>query len=577
MDSHGTEHAAGGENIIDFSCYITINNLSDEDFGLSDFGVNGRYGVWPDGMPLNTIDAHTSPEIQLKDPNIYGGSEGWVEYELLTEGSPPSFKLEFACPETPWDKNYLKATTNNPDVFNISVKPFKESGHPFYGQVDVKVTGPKGQGTLKQKQKLLLDGTSEKTDTTKYRQANDSFQVKYDIGFDGAEPLVTKQPLHETIAIAAFILSKKPLPKGTTYHNLNDKQWEYFRGIVWNDDPSCYLFEDYSQKNHQFSNGIRWYQDFEFGPPSCMIQRSHFGDLQFLHAMGGTVGEAPAETQRKLLKWFEIMYKLACSNQGVSDTDRLEQVLGEWFNPSTTPTDQDSLRDLILASTPHYNLTNIQWRALGICLHIITDSYAVGHTQRRLKNPASYRGRDSDGYMVFEPGTWGDWGAIINFHCYKGQDTDIHSHYDGLEGAPLPVPNNLDSFNSIIGARNAIEGCTKLINFWAEATKWEDGVETLLRTEIIVIDKDARPSNSEVDQSGPISLSCCRFTGGRADIQYQANLQRKLTNLDTRFLTTDNNPVKISQYPTWRAAVFTVLMLMLGAISVFLTLRVYRH
>lgn len=68
MDSYDIEGAAGDGDLNDFSCYITINNLSDEDLGLSDFGINGRYGVWPEGMPLNTIDAHTSPQIQLKDP-----------------------------------------------------------------------------------------------------------------------------------------------------------------------------------------------------------------------------------------------------------------------------------------------------------------------------------------------------------------------------------------------------------------------------------------------------------------------------------------------------------------------------
>ncbi|KAI3325686.1 hypothetical protein HD806DRAFT_552945 [Xylariaceae sp. AK1471] len=559
MDSHNVEDAVGDGDLNDFSCYITINNLSDEDLGLSDFGINGRYGVWPEGMPLNTIDAHSSPQIQLKDPKIYGGSEGWVEYELLTgDPSPPSFKLEFACPETPWSKNYLTAKPSNPDVFHLNVEPYKESGHPFC--VDVKVTGPKSND--KPHHNLLL--------------TNDSFHTKYDIGFDGAEPLITKQPVHETIGIDAFILSKKPLPKGTTYHNLNDKQWEYFRGTVWNDDPSCYLFDDYTQKNHDFSTGLEWYDDFKYGPPSCMIRRSHFGDLQFLHAMGSTVGEMPAETQRKILKWFEVMYKLACGNQGVSDTDQLKQTLGEWFNSSTTPTDQNSLRDLILASTPNYNQTNIQWRALGICLHIIMDSYAVGHTQRRLKNPNSYRGRDDDGYMVFEPGTWGDWGAVINFHCYDGQNSDLHAHYDGLEGAPLPVPKNLDSFNSIIGARNAIEGCKKLINFWADGTQWKDGVETFLQTEVFAIDKDASPSNSQVDQSGPISLSCCHFTSENLDIEYQAGLRSKLASLDTRVLTTGSNLAKIRRYPTWKAAVLTVSVLVFGIILTLLSLRVYR-
>ncbi|KAI1641846.1 uncharacterized protein F4817DRAFT_362748 [Daldinia loculata] len=562
MDSYDIEGAAGDGDLNDFSCYITINNLSDEDLGLSDFGINGRYGVWPEGMPLNTIDAHTSPQIQLKDPKIYGGSEGWVEYQVLTGGSPPTFRLEFACPELPWSSNYLKAIPSKPDVYDLKVLPYKESGHPFYGQVDVKITASKSNGKLHHK--LLLGGTQ-----------SDSFKAEYDIGFDGAAPLVTKKPVHETIGIAAFILSNK-LPKGTTYHNLNDKQWEYFRGAVWNDDPSCYLFDDYTKKNHEFSTGLRWYEDFEYGPPSCMIQRSHFGDLQFLHGMGATVGEMPAETQRKILKWLTVMYKLACGNQGVSDTDQLQQALGEWFDSSTTPTGQSSLRDLILANTPNYYQTNIQWRALGICLHMITDSYAVGHTQRRLRNPESYLGRDEDGYMVFKPGTWGDWGAVINFHCYAGQNSDQHAHYDGLEDAPLPVPKNLDSFNSIIGARNAIEGCRKLIDFWADGTKWEDGVETFLHTEIFAIDQAASPSNSQVDQSGPISLSCCRFTSRNTHVEYQAGLRRKLNSVDSRVLTSRNIVGKMRRRPAWKATALTLSVLVFAIILTLLSLWVFK-
>ncbi|KAI0597621.1 hypothetical protein F4775DRAFT_602036 [Biscogniauxia sp. FL1348] len=423
MNSRDVEDFVGDGDLNNFSCYITINNLSNEDLGLGDFGINGRYGEWPEGMPLNTIDAHTSPQIQFKDPK---------KYEILTGDSPPRFRLEFSCPETPFSKNYLRAKTSNPD------------------------------------------------------------------------------PVHETIAIAAFILSKKPLPKGTTYHNLNDKQWEYFRGA--------------------------WYSDFETGPPSYMIRRFHFGDLQFLHAMGGTDGELPAETQRKILRWFEVMYKLACGDQGVSDTDQLRQSSGE--------------------CTPNYYKPDIQRRALGICLHMITDSYA---------NPESYRGRDDDGYMVFQPGAWGAWGAVINFHCYAGQNSDLHAHYDGLEGKPLPVPKNLESLNSIIGARNAIEGCKKLISFW-----------TFLRTDIFAIDKDASPSNSQVDQSGPITSSCCHFAGRNLDTEYQTGLQSKLTSLDTRVPATGSDLAKIRRYPTLRAAVFTVSALAFGVTLALLGHRVYR-
>ncbi|KAJ8131011.1 hypothetical protein O1611_g2614 [Lasiodiplodia mahajangana] len=407
------------------------------------------------------------------------------------------------------------------------------------------------------------------------QRAGNPFKAQYDIGFDAPGPLVTKKPVHETIIIAAFILSKSPLPTSTTYDNLNNDQWEYFRGAVWNDDPSCYLFDDDVDDNHNFSTGAKWFKDFTIGDPSCMIQRSHFHDLQFLHSMGAEFGELPADTQGKILRWFEIMYKLACGNQGVSETDKLKQRLGEWFHPDSDPTDEESLRHLILSNTSNYAHSNIQRRALGICLHIITDSYAVGHTQRRLKNPGSYDGRDEDGFMRFKDNMWGDWGAIINFHCYLGQDSDLHSHYDGLEDAPLPSPTNLDSFNSIIGARNAIAASKKLIDFWADGTRWEDGVETFLRTEVFAIDPDATPSNSQVDQSGPISFQHRYLSSGDVDIEYQAGLHSKLTGLDARVLAIDNATPKLWRCFIWKV-VLVVAILLFGTIVTLQSLRVYR-
>ena len=55
-------------DVNDFSCYIDIKNNSDSDLLLSDFGVAGRYGVWPLYQPLNTIEARSTGRVHLKDP-----------------------------------------------------------------------------------------------------------------------------------------------------------------------------------------------------------------------------------------------------------------------------------------------------------------------------------------------------------------------------------------------------------------------------------------------------------------------------------------------------------------------------
>lgn len=57
----------------DFSCYITVQNNTDGDLLLSDFGIEGNYGEWPLYQPLNTIEKRSSGMIHLKDlPGKFG-------------------------------------------------------------------------------------------------------------------------------------------------------------------------------------------------------------------------------------------------------------------------------------------------------------------------------------------------------------------------------------------------------------------------------------------------------------------------------------------------------------------------
>ncbi len=222
-------------------------------------------------------------------------------------------------------------------------------------------------------------------------------RAKYDMGFRGKNIIGLKDPVHESIAIAAFINSNIHFPSNSRYDNLNQKQWEYFRGLIWNDDPSCLLLNDSYGDNHDFGWGKDWWDAFTDGPENCMTKRSHFGNLQFLHAMATKLGEPAQTTKDKLMPWLEVMYKLACGDQGVSPNDKLAARFPNDFNDTTVPNGWATLKDLILATTPGYGWVKFERRALGICLHIIQDSYAIGHVQRRVLNPQDLAGRDGEG------------------------------------------------------------------------------------------------------------------------------------------------------------------------------------
>jgi hypothetical protein len=51
----------------DYSCYITIRNESSSDFLLADFGIDDNEGTWPMYQPFNTIEAHSTGTVHLKD------------------------------------------------------------------------------------------------------------------------------------------------------------------------------------------------------------------------------------------------------------------------------------------------------------------------------------------------------------------------------------------------------------------------------------------------------------------------------------------------------------------------------
>lgn len=209
-------------------------------------------------------------------------------------------------------------------------------------------------------------------------------------------------PVHENMVIAALIDSGV-LSRGTTYDDILGRwwnvdrpdDWEFIRGAIWNDDPACSLFFDDSGNNGNFGTGISFSADyimkFKFLSDN-IIYRSHYEDLQFLHSMGCRTGEEPRESKRKIMKWLEVMYRLSVGD-GVSEWDRIDtrlgdrDMLGEFFNDNTKPKGSDNLRRLLMGNTTSYNNPKIDRRALGSCFHVIQDSFAIGHCQRRLENP----------------------------------------------------------------------------------------------------------------------------------------------------------------------------------------------
>jgi hypothetical protein len=152
--------------------------------------------------------------------------------------------------------------------------------------------------------------------------------------------------------------------------------------------------------------------------------RSHYFDLQFLHAMAAAAGEKPEDTLAKIMLWAEVMYRLSIG-EGLSGADKLGSVtiasnvtaaagptysysLSQFFDQYSKPSGTDTLSHLLTLDTACKWL-DLKRRALGSLLHVVQDSYARGHVRRTLTNPGDFLPGKTD---EFQPGTYGRHGDV---------------------------------------------------------------------------------------------------------------------------------------------------------------------
>lgn len=301
-------------------------------------------------------------------------------------------------------------------------------------------------------------------------------------GYSIEGPWNIGEPIHEKLALAALHFSEVE-GDFTKKIGSDPKTNEFLRGVIWNDDPALLLFDDKKYNNWDFSSGYEWWSKFRSAKSASTRElrknitgRSHYGDMQFLHAMASKKGEDPDFTRGQILLWVECMYELAVGIR--KGTDKLD-ILGTLFTNNTDPNKDVNFKNLLTRDTEYVNL-DLQRRAIGSVLHIIQDSYAKGHTRRKIKR-------------------FSDLGEIENFHCYKGQDSDRHKHYDTFDASKLDV-SKLYTFNGIIGARNAIECSIEVLNLWNVGKAYSDGPKALFEERIFKLSENAKPSNTTVDQ-----------------------------------------------------------------------------
>jgi hypothetical protein len=303
--------------------------------------------------------------------------------------------------------------------------------------------------------------------------------------FDG--PLFINDSVHENITLKS--LQKVGLANEDD-KIFSESVWEFMRGVIWNDDPEALLFDHNYLVNFDWSSGMKWVARFRNGEKkgengvkmdksnlnSNLTERSHFGDLQFIHGMASNDGELPEVTKEKVMLWAEFTYKVAIGeipvNTKIPDIP-LPEIVELFKNSSYTdhfifeyekPLALCTLHDFFHV---HY-FGNVQQRAIGSLLHLIQDSYARGHVERELIGENRY-------------------GAIKSFLSYSQQDHEKHGEADSWVGSES---DSIDQrLSKVGGAPDAIDAGAVILNFYINKTKW-DKVEEYLRNVIFILSPD---------------------------------------------------------------------------------------
>jgi hypothetical protein len=203
--------------------------------------------------------------------------------------------------------------------------------------------------------------------------------------------------------------------------------------------------------------------------------RSHFGDMQFLHAMAVRGGEPARDTREKALRWAEFSYRVARGeidgreNVFALRASRvLEPATGEWVSSLFRAPEKKLWRvqDVFLPKAGELRLV-----AFGTFLHLVEDSYSASHVQRVARR------EQANGCPSYDAGD-----AIAEFHTYVGQDTEKHALCDD-------APDWLETPR----AGSPIDVLAELVGAYASGRDWA-AVKPLLEEKVFRLVPRAAPA-----------------------------------------------------------------------------------
>lgn len=251
--------------------------------------------------------------------------------------------------------------------------------------------------------------------------------------------------------LSGIEFSKLPQWNSKDHHDFDPRKapestQEFLRGVYWPDDPRCYFFPE-DRGTRKYSLGAAWLTEFRKGKKGNiknaeqLIARSHFGDLQFFHAMAFKLNESAKETRENILSWARLNVEVASGRLGPEtqlkdiQDERLSKAV--CFFRAGAHADW-SIKDLLAGGQKRgksLSAIDARQRATGILLHLIQDSFATGHVERN------------------------EAGAIRQFHDYGSQDPHQHGNKDKM-GRGEVLSQHIDATP---GARQAITSGARVV------------------------------------------------------------------------------------------------------------------
>lgn len=243
------------------------------------------------------------------------------------------------------------------------------------------------------------------------------------------------------------------------------------RGVWWADDPNQNLYK--ARHAEWLGNMLDAERRAKSGRYTIdqrykMHYRSHYGDMQFLHAMAYKDGVDTEETRRKIYMWLEFLYQIATKKLGPESEFKGVNIDGfsDYFGRH-----QKNNWKLKWIFQPRYYLSrsdDFSEHALGVMLHLIQDSYSKAHVKRVFKETSQCKN-----------------GSIQSFYSYSHQSSSKHGAMDTWEG----YTNSEFTKDS-----NPVSVGAKLIHFVKENSDWKADVLPYLDSTVFCLDENSKPS-----------------------------------------------------------------------------------